>query len=93
MPSSKEEALSIEWGKGEHKLAQNYEITDASAHDNQVFDELLDHAQDVDGDKRAAYADSAYRSKNTEEKLAIDQAQWNLFYGLWKSEVVTALDA
>ena len=51
------------------KLVQNYEVTDASLHDSQVFDELLDHTQDADGNKRAVYADSAYRSKETEEKL------------------------
>ena len=54
----------------ETKLVQNYEVTDASVHDSQVFDELLDHTEDADGNKRAAYADSAYRSKDTEEKLA-----------------------
>ena len=32
-------------------------------HDSQVFDELLDQSTDEDGNKRAVYADSAYRSK------------------------------
>lgn len=54
------------------KLVQNYEVTDASVHDSQVFDELLDHTQDAFGNKRAVYADSAYRSKETEEKLVKD---------------------
>jgi IS5 family transposase len=56
----------------ETKLVQSYEVTDASVHDSQVFDELLDHAEDTDGNKRAVYADSAYRSNATEEKLAKD---------------------
>jgi IS5 family transposase len=54
------------------KLVQSYAVTDAAVHDSQVFDELLDHTQDEDGNKRAVYADSAYRSKDTEEKLVKD---------------------
>lgn len=54
------------------KLVQSYEATDASVHDSQVFDGLLDHTRDAGGNKRAVYADSAYRSKATEEKLAED---------------------
>jgi len=54
------------------KLVQDYEVTDASVHDSQVFDELLDHTQDAFGNKRAVYADSAYRSNDTEEKLDKD---------------------
>jgi IS5 family transposase len=47
----------------ETKLVRKYEVTDASVHDSQVFDELLDHTEDGDGNKRAVYADSAYRVK------------------------------
>lgn len=36
---------------------------------HQVFDELLDHTKDADDNKRAVYADSAYRFKATEDKL------------------------
>lgn len=54
----------------EHKLVQSYVVTDAAVHDSQVFDELLDHTLDDNGDKRPVYADSAYRSKEQEEKLA-----------------------
>ena len=39
-------------------------------HDSQVFEELLDHTAGEDGEKRAVYADSAYRSQAHEEKLA-----------------------
>jgi len=39
------------------KLIEDYAVTDASVHDSQVFDELLD---DSDGEM---FADSAYRSK------------------------------
>ena len=42
---------------------QDYEVTDASVHDSQVYDGLLDHTQDAEGNKRAVYADSVYRSK------------------------------
>lgn len=39
-------------------------------HDSQVFETLLDHTAGEDGEKRAVYADSAYRSQAHEEKLA-----------------------
>lgn len=54
----------------ENKLVQSYTVTDAAVHDSQVFDELLDPTADDKGDKRPVYADSAYRSKEQEEKLA-----------------------
>lgn len=53
-----------------NKLVQDYAVTDASVHDSQVFEELLDQTADENGEKRAAYADSAYRSQEHEEKLA-----------------------
>ncbi len=55
-----------------HKLVQSYAVTDAAVHDSQVFEVLLDQAVDGDGNKRAVYADSAYRSKEHEEELAAD---------------------
>ena len=55
----------------EHKLVQSYAVTDAAVHDSQVFEELLDHTTDDQGDKRPVYADSAYRSKEQEEKLLL----------------------
>ena len=48
-----------------HKLIRGYDVTDASVHDSQKLDGLLNSAntsQDV-------YADSAYRSAETEAKL------------------------
>ena len=45
-------------------------MTSASVHDSQVFDELLDQATDADGHKRPVYADSAYHSKEQEQRLA-----------------------
>ncbi len=50
----------------QYKLIWDYEVTDASVHDNQVFEELLSPSQD----NSAVYADSAYRSKLTEDNLA-----------------------
>ena len=44
-------------------------MTHAAVHDSQVFDELLDQTIDADGNKRAAYADSAYRSEAQEQRL------------------------
>ena len=56
----------------EHKLIHSYKITDAAVHDSQVFEEMLDQNTDDQGKKRAIYADSAYRSKEKEDKLAED---------------------
>lgn len=56
----------------DHKLVQSYTVTNASVHDSQVFEALLDQSADENGKKRPAYADSAYRSKEREEKLAND---------------------
>ncbi len=49
----------------EHKLIRNYETTDASVHDSQVFEELLDE----ENTNRDVYADSAYISKESIEHL------------------------
>ncbi len=54
----------------QHKLIQSYAVTPASVHDSQVFDELLDQSEAPDGNKRAVYADSAYRSQDQERRLA-----------------------
>jgi IS5 family transposase len=53
-----------------NKLVHDYVVTDASVHDSQVFEVLLDQTKDTDGNKRAVYADSAYRSKEHEATLA-----------------------
>ena len=55
-----------------HKLVQSYKVTDASVHDSQAFEDLLDQTADEDDNKRTIYADSAYRSQEKEEKLAAD---------------------
>ena len=56
-----------------NKLVQSYLVSSASVHDSQVFEALLDQSEvKVDGDsgqKRAIYADSAYRSIATESAL------------------------
>ena len=53
-----------------NKLVQSYEVSNAAVHDSQVFETLLDQAEDAEGNKRAIYADSAYRSQEKEAKLA-----------------------
>ena len=50
----------------EHKLIRDYDVTDASVHDSQVFDELLSPARK----NPKVYADSAYRSQQAETDLA-----------------------
>lgn len=54
-----------------HKLVQSYKITDASVHDSQVFEVLLDQTVNTKNHKRPIYADSAYRSKEKEAMLAV----------------------
>jgi len=48
-----------------HKLIRDYEVTPASVHDSQVFEELLDE----DNSSRDVWADSAYRSEEKLEEL------------------------
>ncbi len=50
-----------------HKLIRQYDVTDASVHDSQKFDGLLNQAN-ASAD---VYADSAYRSAETEAKLSL----------------------
>ena len=59
----------------QNKLIRAFEVTAASVHDSQVFDELLDQSTDDEGKKRAAYADSAYRSKEQEERLQANEIE------------------
>jgi IS5 family transposase len=53
-----------------NKLIQHFVVTDASVHDSQAFEFLLDEREQEDGSKRAVYADSAYRSEEKEGQLA-----------------------
>jgi transposase, IS5 family len=48
-----------------HKLIRQYDVTDASVHDSRTFDGLLNQANTSED----VYADSAYRSAETEVKL------------------------
>lgn len=48
-----------------HKLIREYGVTDASVHDSQAFDDLLNKGNTSSD----VYADSAYRSAETERKL------------------------
>jgi transposase, IS5 family len=48
-----------------HKLIRQYEVTDASVHDSQKFDGLVNQSNT----SRDVYADSAYRSAEAERKL------------------------
>src|SRR5271154_2217863 len=50
-----------------HKLIRQYDVTDASTHDSQKFDGLLNQANGSSD----VYADSAYRSAETEAKLSL----------------------
>lgn len=48
-----------------HKLMRNYQVTESAAHDSQVFDAL----GDGENGGRFLWADSAYRSKEREQRL------------------------
>ena len=50
----------------EHKLIRTFEVTPANVHDSQVFDDLID----PDNADPGVWADSAYRSEETEAVLA-----------------------
>ena len=50
-----------------HKLIRQYDVTDASLHDSRKFDGLLNQANTSSD----VYADSAYRSAETEAKLSL----------------------
>jgi IS5 family transposase len=50
-----------------HKLIRQYDVTDASVHDSPKFDGLLNQANT----SSEVYADSAYRSAETEAKLRL----------------------
>lgn len=75
--NSREENLQVkagetpsEWTKEENKNMLRQKDVDASLHDSQVFEELLDHEIDKKtGKKRAVSADSAYRSEEKEAML------------------------
>ncbi len=49
-----------------HKFIRGYAVTDAAVHDSQVFEKLLDE----NNSSRDVYADSAYRSEESIERLA-----------------------
>jgi IS5 family transposase len=49
----------------EHKIIRRYEVTDASMHDSQKFDDVLDPSNE----SKETWADSAYRSAEQEERL------------------------
>ena len=51
------------------KLIECFEVTSASVHDSQVFDQLVDASPNEEGQTRVVYADSAYRSVEREADL------------------------
>ena len=49
-----------------HKIIRNYDVTPANVHDSQVFDKIID----FENPEPDVWADSAYRSEETEATLA-----------------------
>ncbi|MBL4743439.1 MAG: transposase, partial [Cycloclasticus sp.] len=49
-----------------NKLIRRFDVTDASVHDSNVFEQILD----ADNSRADVWVDSAYRSKEKEESLS-----------------------
>jgi transposase, IS5 family len=65
------------------KLIEAYAVTDASVHDSQMLEEL------VDGTEGAVYADSAYRSAEAEAMLAQKQITSQLHERAYRNRPLT----
>jgi IS5 family transposase len=63
-----------------HKLIRTWDVTDASVHDSQKFDDLLDAANTG----RDVWADSAYRSEAAEARLAAKGYRSRIHFRAWR---------
>jgi IS5 family transposase len=59
-----------------HKLIRAYQVTDASVHDSQPFQQLLD----PNNTGKQVWADSAYRSKKIDQTLKQKQLENQIHY-------------
>ena len=64
-----------------HKLIRNYDVTDASVHDSQKLDGLLNKANTSND----VYADSAYRSAEIEARLAARGLRSRIHVRAWRN--------
>jgi len=69
-----------------HKLIRRYKTTDASVHDSQELDSILD----PHNDSRATWADSAYRSAEQEARLKENGYTSNIHERAYRNQPLTA---
>jgi len=69
-----------------YKLIRTWDVTDASVHDSQKFDDLLD----ADNTSRDVWADSAYRSEATEARLAEKGYRSRIHFRAWRDHPLDA---
>jgi IS5 family transposase len=68
-----------------HKLIRSYTVTDASVHDSQTLDALLD----TESPTRPVYADSAYRSEEQEARLQEQEIQSEIHERAYRNKPLT----
>ena len=68
-----------------HKLIRRFAVTDASVHDSQRFEGLLDSKNSG----RTVYADSAYRSEDHERLLKRKRFTSRVHHRVWKDQTLT----
>ncbi len=68
-----------------HKFIRGFEVTAASVHDSQCFEQLLDRKNSA----RTVYADSAYRSEDHERLLKRKHFTSRVHHRTWKDQTLT----
>lgn len=68
-----------------HKVIRRYKVTDASVHDSQELDSILD----PNNDSQATWADSAYRSEEQEAKLKEKGCASNIHERAYRNKPLT----
>ena len=69
-----------------HKFIRDYAVSDASVHDSRMLDELIDGENTASG----VWADSAYRSADTENKLEDKGKRSHIHYKAKRNKPLTA---
>lgn len=68
-----------------HKIIRHYKVTDASVHDSQELDSILD----PNNDSQATWADSAYRSQEQEARLKEKGCPSNIHERAYRNKPLT----
>lgn len=68
-----------------HKFIRGFEVTAASVHDSQCFEPLLDRRNS----DPAVYADSAYRSEDSERLLKRKRFKSRVHHRIWAEQTLT----